>query len=244
MANDQFAQRTVRISETALNYTVLLHSQIAKDSFSSIDTIWSILFHFKCSLKIFFNFKSLLKLIKILHMKNCNMMSCFFVLRYPLENIFTPPPFFLDPNSNIWLKWEDMRDSEDALCPFLPTTQSLCQQSVGALLSFIHLATLQYSINLSTWAKRFAQPSSMKQKRKTWTVLFIIYSQLFSLVVTDISKYVNDIKMHYTVFTKDKRKKKRGWGCGGGVSESLDRVTLKFWRCPWCVGTICSHWCQ
>ena len=32
--------------------------------------------------------------------------------------------------------------------------------------------------------------------------LFIIYFKLYSLVVTDISKHVNDIKMHYTVFTK------------------------------------------
>lgn len=57
---------------------------------------------------------------------------------------------------------------------------------------------------------------------KTWTVLFIIYFQLYSLVVTDISKHVNDIKMHFTVFTKKLKSKdgvvqknQRGMLCGG-----------------------------
>lgn len=46
--------------------------------------------------------------------------------------------------------------------------------------------------------------------------LFIIYFQLYSLVVTDISKHVNDIKMHYTVFTKKKKLK------GGDLGRDLE----------------------
>lgn len=46
---------------------------------------------------------------------------------------------------------------------------------------------------------------------------FIIYFQLYSLVVTDISKHVNDIKMHYTVFTKRKLKERGAQQCEDGA---------------------------
>jgi hypothetical protein len=48
-----------------------------------------------------------------------------------------------------------------------------------------------------------------EKEKKNMDSLFIIYFKLYSLVVTDISKHVNDIKMHYTVFTKKSKLKKR-----------------------------------
>jgi len=71
---------------------------------------------------------------------------------------------------------------------------------------------------------------------KTWTVLFIIYFQLYSLVVTDISKHVNDIKMHYTVFTKKEIKEEgRGLRGGGGGMGLEERTEV-------CVTTLKEHW--
>lgn len=59
--------------------------------------------------------------------------------------------------------------------------------------------------------------------------LFIIYSPLYSLVVTDISKHVNVIKMHCTLFTKLKIRVQafRGWIAG---KEWVVRVTKRHHR--------------
>jgi len=56
---------------------------------------------------------------------------------------------------------------------------------------------------------------SISLKYKNTNRFFITYFQLYSLVVTDISKHVNDIKMHFTVFTVNQRSGVRvKKGCG------------------------------
>lgn len=95
-------------------------------------------------------------------------------------------------------------------CPVLPSRVCVLLYSVHILWKFSHRSQILSASSL--W--------------KTWTDLFIIYFQLYSLVVVDISKHVNDIKMHYTVFTwKKELIGKEEWGSS---MEEMEEVCV-----PW-----------
>lgn len=87
-----------------------------------------------------------------------------------------------------------------SLCPVLslsyPPRHTSLYHTVG-----IYCVTVFY-----TFLWKFSHMSQIVSAsflyEKNMDSLFIIYFQLYSLVVTDISKHVNDIKMHFTVFTK------------------------------------------
>lgn len=88
----------------------------------------------------------------------------------------------------------------------------------------INLLQTWFTIGVSIDLQFFFYSKSISLKYKNTNRFFITYFQLYSLVVTDISKHVNDIKMHFTVFTVNQRSGVRvKKGCGLHTRQTKDK---------------------
>lgn len=120
--------------------------------------------------------------------------------------------------------YEDIRQIEDILCTFVALTPVL--SLFHAPQHTRHTVSSYCSTVLYTFLRIPCQMVSTSFSMQKWH-LFIIYSPLYSLVVTDISKHVNVIKMHCTLYTKLKIRVQafRGWIAG---KEWVVRVTKSY----------------
>lgn len=120
--------------------------------------------------------------------------------------------------------YEDIRWMEDILCTFFVSLTPVLSLSHAPQYTR-HTVSSYCSTVRYTFLRKSCQMVSTSFSMQKWH-LFIIYSPLYSLVVTDISKHVNVIKMHCTLFTKLKIRVQafRGWIVG---KEWVVRVTKK-----------------
>lgn len=139
-----------------------------------------------------------------------------------------------------------------SLCPvlFLSYPFFQCLHHVAVIYTFSHF-TVSYKFS---HVSQMVRLTHLFLYEKTWTVLFIIYFQLYSLVVTDISKtcqwYQNAFYSIYKKKKKNNNEKERvvgvrGRGKKGSVSLNSRKERLipksgmaKSWRYP------CFRWYQ